>query len=218
MLLLDDYDIYIFDCDGVILDSNELKIVAMKNALETQFSNQHLISECLKYFRENFGKSRFHHINYFIESIFEVSNKDKDIIESNLIAEFSQSCRKLYLEAEVTPGFIEFIKNLPGKKYVASGSEQQELRDVFEKRGLNKYFVQIYGSPTKKSNLIQQIIDDNSECKAVMFGDAISDYQSAKFNSIDFIYYYPLSNVKEEMLKLSKIEKFNILKGWYECQ
>ena len=30
---LNDYEVYIFDCDGVILDSNQLKIKAMKQAL-----------------------------------------------------------------------------------------------------------------------------------------------------------------------------------------
>ena len=38
MLIFKDYDTIIFDCDGVILDSNELKIDAMREALNNSNS------------------------------------------------------------------------------------------------------------------------------------------------------------------------------------
>ena len=64
---LSKYDVYIFDCDGVIFNSNQLKIKAMKNSLEANFSDSHLIKQCLNYFQLNFGKSRFHHIEHFLK-------------------------------------------------------------------------------------------------------------------------------------------------------
>lgn len=75
MPLLSEYEVYIFDCDGVILDSNHLKIEAMKNALEAHFSAQDLTEACVDYFRHNFGKSRFHHVAHFLDSILAIEEE-----------------------------------------------------------------------------------------------------------------------------------------------
>jgi phosphoglycolate phosphatase-like HAD superfamily hydrolase len=102
---------------------------------------------------------------------------------------------------------------LSGSKYVASGSEQSELIEVFSKRNLDIYFDGIYGSPESKSSLVSNIIRGNSR-KAVMFGDAISDMNAALDNNIDFIAYLPYSNVGEELLVESKNKGFSIMNSW----
>ncbi|MCG9778637.1 HAD family hydrolase [Photobacterium damselae] len=211
MLQLNKYNVYIFDCDGVILDSNELKIKAMKNALEAHFSDQNLIEKCVNYFRCNFGKSRFHHIEYFLNEIFMLTSEKKIELEQLLLADFSKQCRVLYLSAELTPGFISFIEQCQGRKYVASGSEQGELRDVFVQRNLNKYFNGVFGSPTPKVELIKRILETEKNTNAVMFGDAESDMLSAQQNGIDFIFYTPYSNVKEKMLEQCALHQHLII-------
>ncbi len=214
MLQLNEYDIYIFDCDGVILDSNQLKIEAMKNALEVHFSQRSLIEECVEYFRLNFGKSRFHHVAHFLCEILVVAPEKKSELEQLILADFSKQCRELYLSADLTPGFLSFIAACEGKKYVASGSEQGELREVFAKRDLDQHFNGVFGSPTAKSDLIKQILDVEQSTNAVMFGDAESDFLAAQQNCIDFIFYSPYSNVRERLLKLSQHEKFPVLRKW----
>lgn len=79
MHLIYNYELYIFDCDGVILNSNALKIVAMKEALLALSFSAGKVAECVEYFSKNFGKSRFHHIKYFIENILHVENEKKSI-------------------------------------------------------------------------------------------------------------------------------------------
>ncbi|MFT6834735.1 MAG: 2-hydroxy-3-keto-5-methylthiopentenyl-1-phosphate phosphatase, partial [Francisellaceae bacterium] len=84
----------------------------------------------------------------------------------------------------------------------------------FEARGLSKYFNGIYGSPTKKSDLIASIIKQSQSKKIMMFGDAVSDFEASRDNHIKFICYLPFSNVKEKMLKLSKENNFDVLSEW----
>ncbi|MCG9723417.1 HAD hydrolase-like protein [Shewanella sp. Isolate7] len=211
MHLLSEYEVYIFDCDGVILNSNQLKIEAMKNALEAHFSSQVLINECVNYFRQNFGKSRFHHVSHFLDNIFEIDERDKDELEQFVLNDFSKQCRTLYLSAELTPNFIEFLEQCEGKRYVASGSEQNELRDVFKKRCLDIHFDGVFGSPRPKAQLIQDILQRGHTTNAVMFGDAESDLLSAKQNNIDFVFYSPFSNVKEKMIKLCDLEQYMVI-------
>jgi phosphoglycolate phosphatase-like HAD superfamily hydrolase len=216
MQSLSDYDVYIFDCDGVILDSNQLKIDAMRAALSSVVSDGEKIEKCIDYFRNNFGKSRFHHIEVFVDDFLGFDKKNTGSMSEILLNAYSSKCKTLYLSAELTPGFIEFIDGLNGPKYVASGSEQGELRDVFRKRGLDIYFEQVFGSPVRKPKLISDILSIESTNKAVMFGDALSDLDAAIDNGISFIAYLPFSNVKK--LLANKAGKYNFTKidDWKE--
>lgn len=211
MPLLSKYEVYIFDCDGVILDSNQLKIEAMKSALEAHFSDQKIIEECVDYFRHNFGKSRFHHVSHFLSNILDIEEKEKIDFERSILSDFSKQCRALYLLAELTPGFLAFIEQCNGKRYVASGSEQSELRDVFIQRGLDVHFDGIFGSPKPKVEIIKQILAEEQNVNAVMFGDAESDMLSARQNNIDFVFYSPYSNVKKSMIEQCRIHQHLII-------
>ena len=66
------YSQYIFDCDGVILDSNQLKIEAMALTLNEIGIEENIVKECINYFSNNFGKSRFHHVDVFIRDFFQI--------------------------------------------------------------------------------------------------------------------------------------------------
>ncbi|WP_022942089.1 HAD family hydrolase [Psychromonas hadalis] len=213
---ISDYDLYIFDCDGVILDSNQLKIDAMERALQSLSFDQDKVSQCVTYFSENFGMSRFYHVEYFIDNFLSLKESQVESVKESILKSFSAECKKLYIKAEITPYFIEFITSLNGRKFVASGSEQAELREVFKMRGLDKYFVDVFGSPTKKEDLVANILSNQKEAKAVMFGDAISDLQAAKNNDIDFIAYIPFSNVKKELSDLSIVNGYKMIETWSE--
>lgn len=210
------YDIYIFDCDGVILDSNQLKIDAMEKALLSMVTDIEKVSQCVNYFRNNFGKSRFHHVDVFVEDILELEGNQKLSIKESILQGYSSQCKTLYLSANLTPEFIEFISGLQGKKYIASGSEQQELRDVFKARNLASYFDDIFGSPAKKSDLVANILESNKQHNAIMFGDAISDLEAANNSKIDFIGYLPFSNVRAKLKALSIEHGYQTIDKWSE--
>lgn len=208
------YDVYIFDCDGVILDSNKLKVDAMQNALASIINDSKSVNACVNYFRNNFGRSRFHHVDVFVEQFLLLDDAAKNTVKGDILHAYSSQCKSLYLKAELTPGFIEFISHLNGKKYIASGSEQQELREVFKARNLNNYFDEIYGSPTKKSDLVASILQLTDSNNAIMFGDALSDLEAAKINKIDFIAYTPFSNVVAALEQASNLAGFPVIESW----
>jgi phosphoglycolate phosphatase-like HAD superfamily hydrolase len=214
MQSLSDYDVYIFDCDGVILNSNQLKIDAMKAALSSIYFEKNKVDQCVDYFKNNFGKSRFHHIDVFVNEILKLENEMIESVGKRILDAYSLKCKSLYLSAEITPGFIKFIDSLSGQKYVASGSEQSELREIFKERGLDIYFQGIFGSPVRKPLLISEILSSESTNNAIMFGDAISDLDAAKINNIDFIAYLPYSNVYEQMLNKCSTQNYKVLEKW----
>lgn len=201
MLHLNKYDVCIFDCDGVIFNSNHLKISAMDEVLSAHFSSGEKKKDCLNYFKNNFGKSRFHHIDFFLKNFFKVESSERIPLKKRILNDFSVKCYELYLKAQLTPNILELLKKSKAKKFVASGSEQSELKLIFESRKLSDYFKSIYGSPTPKEIIIKNILDKELTKNAVMIGDSHSDMYAAEQNDIDFIFYSPFSNVKEEMIK-----------------
>lgn len=211
---LSSYKLFIFDCDGVILNSNELKIEAMYNALCKYFDDREQVNQCINYFKKNFGTSRFHHISIFVDEIFKLPELEKQSAYDNVLNAYSEHCMALYLKSELTPGILDFIKSLNGDVYIASGSEENELREVFKKRGLDKLFKNIYGSPTPKVELVSNILKGNKAVNAVMFGDAISDMDAAFDNNIDFVAYVPYSNVKIELQRESLSKNFLVIDSW----
>lgn len=213
------YRIFIFDCDGVVLDSNYFKIDAMRNALIRNNFTDVEVNASISYFKNNFGNSREHHVNEFLKN-----HRNNDIESSNLakkiIHDYSYQVKEMYMDCDLTDGFDFIFQNFGScKKYIASGSNEQELKLVFQRRKLDKYFVGIYGSPQTKTNNIANIIHQNqdvSKDEIVMIGDSVSDYKSARKENIGFLGYLKYSLVSKKMLELSKIHEFNILNHWQE--
>lgn len=199
------YDVLIFDCDGIIFDTTNLKLLAFQNVLKEY--DKKYIKQFTDYFRSNFGRSRFLHARYFIENILKEPFQQKKFDE--IIFNFSKECKIIYDTAEICKGVIDFLQSNPKfDKYVASGSAQDELRDVFDKRGLNSYFISIYGSPRHKNDLVKDICSKYSHNNILMIGDAEADFRAAKSAGIDFLYISKYSVDKDNMEEISKIENF----------
>ena len=138
---LNNYSTIILDCDGVIFDSNHLKIDAFREALS--LFDQEIVEEFTCYVKANFGTSRFYLIKVFLKDFLKIDFQKT--IYQNILNAYSQNCISLYDQAKLTRGFTEFVTKYRDKKlYVASGSDQSELRRVFEKRGIDQYFSKIF--------------------------------------------------------------------------
>lgn len=202
---LDKYDTIILDCDGVILDSNYLKIDAFRSALR-EFDEE-IVKSFVEYFKNNFGTSRYHLTKVFIE---EFLKKDFDEeLYNKILDDFGKHCVIEYNKADFTSSFLEFVKNYSDKKlFVASGSAQGELRDVFRSKEIDNYFIDIFGSPVKKSEIVKNIVE--GEKNSVMIGDALSDMEAAEESNIDFIFMRDYST-NETMKKDDTIVSVNNL-------
>jgi len=216
MRQFNEYDLIIFDCDGVILNSNQLKIDAMENTLISIGCSNQEVKQCTLYFAGNFGKSRFYHIDYFINHLINMAERDIEETRTLLLESFSNQCKKLYLKADITDGITTVLEKSQATKCVASGSEQGELQEIFSQRRLSNYFSLILGSPDKKNDLVSRILLECTHNRAVMIGDAISDLEAAISNDIDFVYYSPLSNVDVKMRVLCTDNNFRVIDSFKE--
>jgi len=112
-------------------------------------------------------------------------------VREQLGCDFSALVLEKVLSCPFVPGAQEALKallpNIP--LFVASGTPQAELDVIIEKRGLGRYFREVWGSPHKKEAIIGDILTRYNLLpqQAVMVGDGSSDYQAAVKTDVHFV-------------------------------
>ena len=202
----------IFDFDGVILDSNNVKTIAFKN-ISSRFGERES-NELVKYHIKNGGISRFLKIKWFAENILET--KSEELIR-NLVEEYGNEVSKSFESCSFRTDLFELKKKLKGTKWsIASGGKQDEIVNLLEKKLLLEIFDNgIYGSPAPKMEIIKKIIfsiDPNKKNKFVLIGDSFYDYECAKENGIKFIFASEWSDIKKPQ-DLFKNKDITFIKG-----
>jgi HAD superfamily hydrolase (TIGR01549 family) len=174
----------IFDFDGVILDSAQIKEDAFKKIFED--FPQDKVDWLLDFHRKNGGVSRFEKIRLMVgndsQKITELANRFGEIVVSNIL-----DPRFLIQDT------MRFIQNnyQNYKMHIASGAEENELKYIANRLDISKYFLSIHGSPTPKHILVKNILENNGykESETVLVGDSTNDFEAAKQNGIKFIGY-----------------------------
>lgn len=216
-----DYDIYIFDCDGVLLDSNKIKITAMKDALECLNLDADTVNKCLDYFSDNFGKSRYHHVDFFINNFLSEDFMLDDCVDfkNNLLEKYTKNVDESYIDAAVLPGVRNILSDLTGRSFVASGTEQQQLRTVLNLKDLGSYFLDILGSPSRKVDIVSNVLARYPvDFSAVMIGDSVADFEAAIDNNIDFLGVSGYSNTPGLLKKLCAMNEKRCIECWSEIE
>jgi phosphoglycolate phosphatase-like HAD superfamily hydrolase len=188
MNMLNNYKVAIFDCDGVILNSNQVKSNAFSLALHEEDSN--LVREFIEYHQENGGVSRYIKFEYFFTNIKKCSNYKKDL--ELALKRYAVLSKEGLLKCSEVPGIRQILhyfnsNNVPC--YVASGGDQNEVISVLKHRELFGYFKGVYGSPLSKIENLG-IIEGKQELHkpGLFFGDARSDMLAAKHYNLKFIF------------------------------
>jgi HAD superfamily hydrolase (TIGR01549 family) len=191
---IDKYNTIILDCDGVIFDTNLLKIKAFEDTLLYLNFSEDKVDKFINYFQNNFGISRYKLINYFIIEI--LSQKFDNILYEKILELYSKKSFNLYLKADLTKYLIKFLEQYKNKNlFIASGGNEEELNEIFKLRKIDKYFKAIYGSPKSKSEIVKNIVKEYKN--SLMIGDAKSDMLAANKNKIDFIFMSEYSTSQE---------------------
>lgn len=190
------YKAYFFDFDGVILNSNALKIQGFIDLFSGH--PEHLIQEYVTYHRATEGISRFVKIRYFYEKLL-----GQPITEDQVQAH-AQRFSEIMLGLVLNPQLIiletlDFIRSLQGKAdlHIISGTEEKELNIICNHLNLSQYFGQIKGSPLTKPVHFRQLFETYgySPEQVVMIGDSQMDLDASLETGCDFWGYNNLELV-----------------------
>jgi|Deesub1362A_J573_1020465.scaffolds.fasta_scaffold02637_6 phosphoglycolate phosphatase-like HAD superfamily hydrolase len=175
----------IFDFDGVIVESLDIKTKAFGKLFE---SYGDLSRKMVEYHLEHTGVPRYEKFRYFYNVLLEQEIDDKTM--NFLDKEFSKIVKEEIIKAPFVNGVLEFLDNYYGKIdfFIASATPERELLDIVESKGLKKYFKGIHGYPPNKVENTARIIDRGYSREELIFvGDAKSDYNAAKENGLRFV-------------------------------
>jgi phosphoglycolate phosphatase-like HAD superfamily hydrolase len=194
----------IFDCDGVILNSNKLKTNAFKNVAMP--FGQAAADALEDYHIANGGLSRYEKFNYFLEKILPTYCESsalgpKNVIRiEDLLHTFAAHIHMGLKTCEIAPG-LDDLRNLSSDTdwMMVSGSDQRELRQVLRNRGIANYFqAGIFGSPENKDTILRRELQSGKIVHpAIYIGDSVYDFESAQRAEIDFIFVSGWSEVKD---------------------
>ena len=181
------YQTLIFDCDGVILNSNKIKTEAFYEAALVYGKEK--ANQFVDYHRENGGISRYKKFQYFFEKIILKNNYNNELYD--ILNVYSNIVMDKLAKCEINPYLHKFKSFTKGARWgVVSGGNQDELRAIFNQRKLSELFeLGIYGSPDTKEQIFSKIMRNNLyHNPALYFGDSKYDYEVTKIYGVDFLF------------------------------
>ena len=197
MIDISHYDYVVLDCDGVILDSNWLKTDAIIHVLEAEPKD--CIDNMITYHKANGGISRYKKFRHYFKEINP--NKDWELKAELLISNFARIVKKRMLKCDYIPGVLDFINDVKKRGlplFIVSGSDEEELIELFNKRYINSIFSAIYGSPSNKIENMKKVKTQVGALKkGIFFGDSMVDMEAAQLFDLDFIFVSGASDWSE---------------------
>ena len=190
-----DYDTLVFDCDGVILDSNRIKTEAFRTV--TAPFGTAAVTRFLDYHHRHGGISRDEKFAHFLDRIVGVEPADRDRLLRALLAEFAAICARALLTCPLVPGVAALLASIPPRvaAHVVTGGAESEVRAVFAARGLAAHFTSILGSPTSKRENMRLLADSGAfRGRALYFGDAELDMHLAEDFGLEFVFVHGVSD------------------------
>lgn len=176
----------ILDCDGVLLESVDIKTQAYRS-LFADFP-EHL-DTIVSYHLAHGGLSRVEKIKHIYRSILGYALSATKLTE--LCDRFAALSLNQVLAAPLVQGTREFLDTYHCRLhlFVASGTPQQELEVILSRKGLRGYFTAVFGSPLSKVEIIGRILSGwaLTPSKVLAVGDAPTDLEAAAAHGIRFI-------------------------------
>jgi phosphoglycolate phosphatase len=176
----------IFDFDGVVLDSAEIKAQAFAEIYSDH--GKQWTEAILDYQRQHGGISRREKFAYFdMEILGRAPTQERLLSLSN---RFTGIVLEKILVAPFIPGAREFLEAAWGSSrlFVVSGTPQDELIEIVRQRALNRYFEAIIGAPTTKLKAFKSILEIGFRPETVVaIGDSATECSAAREVGIPFL-------------------------------
>lgn len=178
----------IFDFDGVVVESGDIKAQAFAELYRDY--GEAIAQAAVTYHRANGGMSRYRKFHYFQQQLLHKPPLTLEE-EQALDRRFSQLVMEAVIACQPVPGADTLIRQAAASMplFVASGTPENELHVIVERRGLSPFFTEVRGAPALKETLVADILSTHALAaeRVLMIGDALVDYESAQDNGVAFI-------------------------------
>jgi phosphoglycolate phosphatase-like HAD superfamily hydrolase len=179
-------DALLFDFDGVILESADIKTDAFRELFADQPDH---VEEIVALHQRYGGVSRHVKFSMIYQDILRLPLDAKQ--DAELGRRFTALAADKVRKCSMVPGAREVLEQLSGRvpMAVVSGTPDGELKDIVQDRGLARYFEAVHGSPPGKTELILGLLAKHRwhPDKVVMVGDAMTDFEAAQQSGVCFV-------------------------------
>ena len=177
----------IFDFDGVIAQSVQVKTDAFVQIYRDYGSS--VVNKVIAHHESNGGMSRFEKFKFYHKTFLNLNIDDEEIV--SLSKQFSDLVVEQVINAAYVPGVLDYIKKCFKKwdLFISTGTPKEEIKEILIKKGIDKYFIEVFGSPENKESHIDIILSKyffKSE-ELIFYGDSNSDLDAAEYANIPFV-------------------------------
>jgi beta-phosphoglucomutase-like phosphatase (HAD superfamily) len=182
------YEALLFDFDGVIVESVDIKTSAFE-ALYAEYGEQ-VVSAVRAYHLAHGGVSRYAKFRHFDTTLLGLP-PPCPARERALDERFSALVLEAVVVAPLVAGVSAvldyYLPRVP--MYVVSGTPQDELATIVARRRLGHYFQRLCGSPTTKDIHVATVLAAARHApeRTLLIGDAMTDYAAAISGGTHFL-------------------------------
>ncbi|MCH8130907.1 MAG: HAD family hydrolase [Acidobacteria bacterium] len=186
MSLLDRFDLIVFDFDGTLCDSLQVKTEAF-HLLYLDERGPEFADRVRAYHLANAGVPRYDKIRY-VETEMIGSEPSNERVEE-MAARFGKIVEEQVIAAPLFDGVLDFLETLDLPVALASATPTEELRRIIDAKGIDRLFVAIDGSPRSKGDIVTEYVTRlaSDPVRVLMVGDQPSDLAAATQAGTDFI-------------------------------
>jgi phosphoglycolate phosphatase-like HAD superfamily hydrolase len=177
----------VFDFDGVILESGDVKTQAFielfaehGSEVQERVRNHHL---------DNLGVSRFKKFSWIHENVLRTPLSEE--ASKALGDRFSALALEKVMTSPFVAGAREALHTLAPRfpLFVASGTPQSELDLIVGRRELGSCFREIHGTPCEKPEILRSIMQRHgfAPSELLFIGDGTSDHAAAVATGVEFL-------------------------------
>ena len=180
------YKAVIFDFDGVILESADIKTAGLVEAFADYPQHGEAIRE---YDRAHMGLSR----HAKVEGIYSetLGTPSTEAERTRRAQAFTDITLDKVLVCPFVPGARELLEALDSHclAFIASGTPHDELEAVVRRRDISGYFAGVWGSPATKVEIVDNILDRHrlGRAEVLFVGDSTTDYEAAAKTGLPFV-------------------------------
>jgi phosphoglycolate phosphatase-like HAD superfamily hydrolase len=177
----------VFDFDGVILESADIKTEAFLE-LYREYGEE-FVEQVRAHHLANTGISRFKKFAWIAENLLKQPLSEADSVA--LGERLSSLALAKVLAAPMVPGAQTALEQLVQRMplFVASGTPQGELDLIVERRGLKRFFREVWGTPAEKPAIVRDLLARYglTPDQVLFIGDGLSDHSAAMATGLHFL-------------------------------
>lgn len=186
MSLLDRFDLIVFDFDGTLCDSLQVKTEAF-HLLYLDEQGPEFADRVRAYHLANAGVPRYDKIRYIETEMIGSEPSEERVGE--MAARFGKIVEEQVIAAPLFDGVLDFLETLDLPVALASATPTEELRRIIDAKGIDRFFVAIDGSPRSKGDIVTEYVTRlaSDPVRVLMVGDQPPDLAAATQAGTDFI-------------------------------